>query len=309
MIALPLALFAASAAHALDPAQVAEVAAAAELPVAEVEAALGTLSRDDTVLERMAKPWEAKPWHQYRTAFLTEERITKGRAFRAANADAFARAEAKYKVPAQVVLAILGVETMYGEKMGNDAVATALYTLGFYHPKRGSFFRKELGLFVRLAKDQGWGLTDKKGSYAGAMGMGQFMPSSYRQYAIDFDGDGHTDLFGTPADAIGSVAHYLSAYGWAPGPVLLEATPTGDPAALPGLLGKGLDLTQTVGGLRDAGVTIDPSVDGATKARLFGFDGANGREYRVGLNNFYVITRYNKSTLYARAVTELSEAY
>jgi membrane-bound lytic murein transglycosylase B len=301
-----LALFAAVTAWALEPAHVAEVATAAGMPVAEVEARLATLSKDDTVLERMAKPWEAKPWHQYRTAFITEERITKGRAFRQAHADAFARAEATYKVPAEVVLAIIGVETMYGEKMGNDSVATALFTLGFYHPKRGSFFRTELGHFMRLAQDQSWDLTSRKGSYAGAMGMGQFMPSSYRQWAVDFDKDGATDLFNSPVDAIGSVANYLSLHGWAPGPILLDAKTTSDPAAL---LGKGLDLTQTVGQLREAGITLDPSVDGATKARLFKFDGASGPEYRVGLQNFWVITRYNRSTLYARAVTELSQSF
>ena len=302
-----LALFAALSASALEPAHVAEVAAAAEMPVAEIEAHLATLSRDDTVLERMAKPWEAKPWHQYRAAFLTQERIEKGRAFRAAHAEAFARAEATYGVPASVVLAILGVETLYGEKMGNDSVATALFTLGFYHPKRGSFFRSELGHYLRLATNEGWTIAERKGSYAGAMGMGQFMPSSYRKYAVDFDKDGHIDLFSSASDAIGSVARYLADHGWVKGaPILLEATTQGDPSAL---VTKGLDLTQTVGGLREAGMIIDADVGGAEKARLFKFDGASGPEYRVGLKNFWVITRYNRSPLYARAVTELSQSF
>lgn len=295
-----------STAHALDAAQVAEVAAAAELPVSEIESVLATLQKDDTVLERMAKPWEAKPWHLYRALFMTDERISKGRAFRTANAATFGKAEATYGVPAQVVLAILGVETMYGEKMGNDVIATSLYTLGFFHPRRGAYFRGELGNFLRLARDQGWSIADRRGSYAGAMGMGQFMPSSYRKYAVDFDHDGATDLFRSPADAIGSVAHYLSEHGWQPGPILLDATPSRDVSAL---VTKGLDLTQTVGALRDGGLAIDPSVDGAAPAHLFQFEGASGPEYRVGLQNFYVITRYNKSPLYARAVTELSRAF
>ncbi|HHO52291.1 MAG TPA: hypothetical protein ENK18_15810, partial [Deltaproteobacteria bacterium] len=180
-------LFAPLVALALEPAHVAEVAATAELPVDEVAAHLSGLVRDDSVLERMATPWERKPWHLYRGLFLTEARIEKGRAFRQLHAELFARAEAQTHVPASVILAILGVETTYGEGMGNDSVATALYTLGFHHRRRGRFFRSELGHFLRLATDEGWPIGEPLGSYAGAMGMGQFMPSSYRSYGVDFD--------------------------------------------------------------------------------------------------------------------------
>lgn len=302
-----LVVFAALAARALEPAHVAEVATSAGLPVAEVETLLAPLVRDETVLTRMATPWEKKPWHQYRALFLTEERIAKGRTFREANADTFARAEAKYGVPATIVLAIMGVETIYGERMGNDVVANSLYTLGFFHPKRGEYFRAELGQFLRLAKDQGWAIGEVKGSYAGAMGMGQFMPTSYRKWAVDFDEDGRIDLFGSPADAIGSVANYFAQHGWKTGgTTLVEASVTGDPAAL---LKGGLELDRTVAQLRAAGVTVPESVDGETKARLFSFQGVNGPEYRVGFHDFWVITRYNKSSMYARAVDELSQAY
>ena len=298
-------LFAPLVALALEPAHVAEVAATAELPVDEVAAHLSGLVRDDSVLERMATPWERKPWHLYRGLFLTEARIEKGRAFRQLHAELFARAEAQTHVPASVILAILGVETTYGEGMGNDSVATALYTLGFHHRRRGRFFRSELGHFLRLATDEGWPIGEPLGSYAGAMGMGQFMPSSYRSYGVDFDKDGDVDLFHSPADAIGSVANYLAAHGWAEGPILLEATVTRDPTPL---LSGGLALDRTIAELRAAGVVVEGAGDDA-RARLFKFDGPSGPEYRVGLQNFYVITRYNRSPLYARAVTELAASY
>jgi len=198
-----LVLFAAVAAVALEPAHVAEVAKAAGMSPDEVATKLAPLTRDETVLTRMAAPWEKKPWYQYRALFLTEERIAKGQAFKAAHADVLAKAEARYGVPASVILAILGVETIYGERMGEDVIANSLFTLGFYHPKRGPFFRTELGQYLRLAADQGWSITEQKGSYAGAMGMGQFMPSSYRTWAVDFDQDGHIDLFRSPAPRSG----------------------------------------------------------------------------------------------------------
>lgn len=294
-------------AHALEAAQVAEVARVAEMPVAEVEALLAPLEADQTILDRLNAPYEKKPWHQYRTAFLTEARVAKGLAFAALHADTLARAEAQYGVPKEVVLGILGVETMYGEKMGADMIMTSLFTLGFYSP-RGSYFRTELGEYLHLAVDQGWDPYGKQGSYAGAMGMGQFMPSSYRKYAVDFDGDGTVDLFGSPADAIGSVAKYLADFGWETGkPILLEPQLRGGPGKL---LGSGLELTHTLASLQAAGVTAPGASElpGTTPARLFSFETATGPEYRVALKNFYVITRYNRSTLYARAVTELAAA-
>lgn len=292
-------------AHALDAAKVAEVATVAQMPVERVAAFLDGLQPDQSVLQRLSRPAENKPWHVYRDLFLTDERMAKGRAFRAAHADALARAEATYGVPASVVLGIIGVETMYGEKMGNDVIATALFTLGFHHDRRGSFFRTELGNYLRLAEDQHWDLTTHKGSYAGAMGMGQFMPSSYRKWAVDFDGDGSTDLFASADDAIGSVAHYLSAWGWdRETPIYLEAEVP--PSAVGLARASGLDLDQTLGGLRRAGVTIlGLALPDETRARLLPFDTEAGREYRVALQNFYVITRYNQSALYARAVCDL----
>jgi membrane-bound lytic murein transglycosylase B len=252
-----------------------DVAATAGLSAAEcktlVEAAA---TRQQTVLDRMATPWEAKPWSAYAPLFLTAERVDGGVAFWSANADVLARVAGATGVPAEYVVAILGVETRYGARMGDDRVIDALYTLGFYHPTRGRFFRGELGEFVRLATDEGWPLAEPEGSYAGAMGLGQFMPSSYRAYAVDGDADGHRDLFHDPADAIASVASYFVAHGWKPGePVLVEAP--------------------------------DPRPEGVA-GTVYAFDVEGGVEYRVGLANFETIQQYNHSPLYARAVVELA---
>jgi membrane-bound lytic murein transglycosylase B len=280
--------------------------------VATVESLLDGVEKDQTILDRMARPWEAKPWYAYRRLFLTEKRIAEGKAFYESNRALFERAESKTGVPAEIALAILGVETSYGTTMGDDAVVTALYTLGFHH-RRGPFFRKELGHFLRLATDQGWSVTERKGSYAGAMGMGQFMPSSYREYAVDFDADGAIDLFDSRADAIGSVANYLDVHKWKTGGAIL-VTPTTTGEAPETLVRKGLDLDQTVGELAAAGVVLpDGPYDASTPCRVFGFDvqndaGEDVREYRVAFQNFWVITRYNRSPLYARAVVELAEA-
>ncbi len=283
----------------------ADVAKAAELPVDEVRALVeGTATRQQSVLDRMARPWEAKPWHAYHPIFLTEERAAKGRAFLAEHADVFAEVSARTGVPAVYIAAIIGVETRYGEVMGNDKVLDALYTLGFFHERRGAFFRKELGHYVRLAKDEGWTLTEPMGSYAGAMGLGQFIPSSYRAYAVDGDGDGKRDLFGSPADAIASVAHYFVKHGWKRDqPVLLDATVSG---AADGLLSRELKPEHTWAELAANGVSVPSPPDAGAKARLHDFAIEGGVEYRVGLDNFYVITRYNHSKLYARVVHELA---
>lgn len=289
-----------AAAFALPPDQVAEVAEAAGMEVAEVEAALAGLDKRQEVLDAMATPWERKPWHQYAPIFLTDERTAKGKAFAEAHADLLAKAEETYGVPAEVIVAILGVESKYGERMGDHPVLDCLFTLGFFHERRGGFFRTELGHYLRLSADEGW--TGKTGSYAGAMGMAQFIPSSYRHYAVDFDGDGHRDLFGSPADAIGSIGNYLAEHGWKGGPVLVDARVTGD---TDGLVDTKLDLAWTVAELKSRGVEADAPSE--AKARLFAYETESGTEYKLGLHDFYVITRYNHSALYARVVWELSE--
>ena len=282
-----------------------EVAASAGMERAEVERLCAGLNKQQSVLDRMATPWEKKPWHSYAKIFLTDKRRADGLAFWSENEPALARAEAEYGVPAEIIVSIIGVETSYGANMGRDGVAEALYTLGFFHERRGPFFRKELGNYLRLATDEGWDLRGRVGSYAGAMGLGQFMPSSYRTWAVDGDGDGKKDLFDNREDAIASVANYFVAHGWRRGqPVMLDAAVTGSAADLHT---RELKPTQSWQELAAAGVSVSGDApDGATLARLYRFRTADGAEYRVGLHNFYVITRYNHSRLYARAVFDLA---
>lgn len=282
-----------------------EVAATAEMDVARVRELLTGVEQDPTVLERMSKPAEGKPWHQYAPIFADDARYQAGLAFWKAHAATLAEAESRTGVSASVIVAILGVETRYGTVMGNDPVLRSLYTLGFHHEKRGEFFRSELGHYLRLATDEGWELGSRNGSYAGAMGMGQFMPSSYRNFAVDGDGDGKRDLFANAADAIHSVANYFLVHGWLSGePALLAVK--GDPAVLASLATSGLDLDKTWSELAGRGVSVDPTPSSDAKAKVLAYELAKGPEYRVGLQNFWVITRYNRSPLYARAVVELA---
>ena len=284
----------------------AEVAAVAELDVDTVQRLVGSAELQPEVLSRMATPWEAKPWAEYGPIFLDDKRIANGAAFWSTHRARLEQAEAETGVPVEIIVAILGVETRYGGVMGSDRVADALYTLGFYHPRRGAFFRKELGHFARLCHDQGWEASDRLGSYAGAMGMAQFMPSSYRAWAVDGNDDGSRDLFGTPDDAIASVANYLKAHGWKRGePILFPVK--GEPDTLAAQHSKGLKRNTTWGDLSDAGVRSAEPLAPESPVRLFRFQAESGPEYRVGRTNFYVITRYNHSALYARAVFELSE--
>ncbi|NCG19818.1 MAG: lytic murein transglycosylase B [Rhodobacterales bacterium] len=295
-------LFLSLSAFADDPWQ--DVANAAELPVEDVKALLGPLEKQQSVLDAMAKPWERKPWHQYGPIFLNEERATLGVEFWQAHAATLAKVEEETGVPAQIIVAILGVETKYGRIQGNDNIAESLYTLGFYHSRRGSFFRKELGHYARIAHDEHWDVAALNGSYAGAMGMAQFMPSSYRNWAVDGDGDGTRDLFHSPADAIASVANYFVSHGWRKGEDIL-LIPTGD-VDLSGLVGEGLKPTTPWSILDAAGVQVDEKLSKTTPVHVYKYAVPEGVEYRIGRHNFYVVTRYNHSRLYARAVVDLA---
>lgn len=274
---------------------------------AQLEQLLVDRAPIQSILDAISRPAEGKPWHQYYPIFITKQRIDGGVAFWRENREALAAAEQQFQVPAQVIVAIIGVETLFGQNMGRYSVLDALYTLGFHYPPRAEFFRSELGQFFELSKEEGWDVTKPKGSYAGAMGMGQFIPSSYRNYAIDFDGDHHRDLFRNSRDAIGSVANYFAVHKWRHGaPVTLQVTVKGDVSAL---IERNLELSQTAGQLRQAGVQIQPMIADDTPVRLMALDLADGsKEYWIALNNFYVITRYNRSPLYAMSVYQLSEA-
>jgi membrane-bound lytic murein transglycosylase B len=257
------------------------------------------------VIEAMTRPAEGLPWHRYRRIFLTPARIDAGVAFRRHHAADLARAEARFGVPAAVIVAIIGVETMYGERAGNIRVLDALATLGFRFQRRAEFFQRELEEFLLLVDQEGLDHRRILGSYAGAMGIPQFIPSSYRHYAIDFDGDGVRDLLGSPADAIGSVGNYLQRHGWQTGGIV-AAPARVDSGRAGALLESGYKPHVSVSDLGGVGVSYEARLDPSVSAALIALDGKDGEEYWVVLNNFYVITRYNRSKLYAMAVHQLA---
>lgn len=265
------------------------------------------VERKQAILDAISRPAEkVKPWKDYRPIFITEARISKGADFWNQHAEALARAEREYGVPAQVIVAIIGVETFYGGNTGSWRVLDALSTLCFDYPPRATFFCQQLKEYLILAREQQVEPLMVKGSYAGAMGLPQFMPSSFRAYAVDFDGDGHIDIWNNPVDAIGSVASYFKRHGWQTGePVVSRAQVHGDQADSG--LTQGLDPVKNIGELRALGWTSADVLRDDIPVTAVRFEGAEGAEYWMGLPNFYVITRYNRSAMYAMAVHQLSE--
>lgn len=275
---------------------------------AYVRAVLTKANKNESILEAIARPWEAKPWFQYYPIFLTDKRLQKGLEFWRAHEETLARAEQQTGVPAQIIVAIIGVETFYGTYKGKYSVLDALYTLGFYYPPRAKFFNSELEQYFLLTKEEGFDIESVKGSYAGAMGWGQFISSSYRHYAVDFDGDGIRDLLNNPIDAIGSVANYFAKHGWkAEENVAHKVSSVPDNAY--SLVSKELKFKHQWQEIRDAGVKLPDgvSLDSQQSVKLLAFELENGQEHWLGLPNFYVITRYNHSPLYAMAVYQFSE--
>ncbi len=263
--------------------------------------------RKESILTAIARPAEKRlEWDKYQDIFLTEARISQGKSFMKDHAQTLARAEEKYGVPPHIIAAIIGVETFYGTRKGSFRVLDALATLGFDYPPRAAFFRKELGQFLLLAREQGFDPTKLEGSYAGAMGYGQFIPSSYRNFAVDFDGDKVADLFHNVQDAIGSVANYFAKHHWRRNdPVAYPLTLSGD--GWKPLVATSLKAEHTVADLKKAGIQVPAHLSDKSAARLQHLVGKAGDEYWLTLHNFYVITRYNHSHLYAMAVYQLSE--
>lgn len=283
----------------------AEVASEHGLDEAAVAATLKKARYQQGIIDAITRPAEAKPWRDYRPIFLNPERIQNGRAFLREHADALARVERETGVPPQIVVAILGVETSYGRITGRHKVLDALYTLGFHYPPRQAFFRSELKHLFALAKEQQIDAAEVTGSYAGAMGWGQFIPSSYRAYARDGDGDGRIDLWNSLPDVFASVANYFAAHGW-------EA---GQPVAVPALLEEGfepykpgsLEARYGLGELAERGYRPQSALDTGLPATVLNLEGRFGPEYWIAFRNFYVISRYNRSPLYSLAVYQLSE--
>ena len=259
------------------------------------------------ILDAIARPAEAKPWHAYRQLFLTETRIQDGARFWSQYAPMLQQASARYGVPPEYLVAILGVETSYGRNTGSYRVMDALATLGFFHPRRGAFFRSELENFLLLCREERIDPLSPKGSYAGAMGLPQFMPSSFRRFAADLDGDAKRDIWTNPGDAVASVASYFAAHGWQNGaPVAFPAQVKG--AAWRSLLDSEPKPDHSAAEARQKGVTTPATLAGDTPVKLLQMDELDGPGHWLTLQNFYVITRYNHSPLYAMAVHELAQA-
>ena len=261
----------------------------------------------DGVLEAIAKPAEkVLTWREYRPIFVTSKRIGRGNDFLRAHHDILKRAEKEYGVPAEIITAIIGVETYYGRLSGKTQVFDSLVTLGFDYPPRSRFFLSELEQFLLLTREEDIDVSVIRGSYAGAMGMPQFISSSYREYAVDFDGDGKRDLWNSTADVIGSVANYFKVHGWKSGGQVVV------PARVKGQIEETRNKLKphtSISDLAAQGVVPEVAVDDSAKATVITLKGKRGKEYWLGLDNFYVITRYNHSALYAMAVYQLSQEF
>ena len=275
--------------------------------VAQVKTVLAEADTEQRILDSMTNAAEkTKTWTAYRRSFLSPIRITQGVKFLAKHQQTFDQVEQQYGVPREIITAILGVETNYGGYTGKASVLDALATLAFEHPRRSRFFTAELAEFIVLCREQQWSAEQQLGSYAGAMGMSQFMPSNYRRLAVDGNGDGQVDLF-EPIDAIYSIANYFVHHGWQlNGPVTSRAAVDVNFDAA--VIGKGLKPNHSVEALRLAGYhpQIQPSAN--IKARVIRFNDADGDEFWLGYQNFYVISRYNPRSKYAMAVYQLSQA-
>lgn len=273
---------------------------------AQVVAVLQQADTEQRILDSMANAAEkTKTWTAYRTGFLSPIRIKNGVKFLAQHQQTFDQVEQRYGVPREIITAILGVETNYGGYTGKASVLDALATLAFEHPRRGKFFTAELTEFIVLSQEQNWQADQQLGSYAGAMGMSQFMPSNYRRLAVDGDANGKVDLF-TPIDAIHSVANYFVHHGWVTnGRVTSRASL--NKGFDQSVIGKGLKPNKTIGELAAAGVYPQDKVAATEKARVVRFSDADGDETWLGYQNFYVISRYNPRSKYAMAVYLLSQ--
>jgi membrane-bound lytic murein transglycosylase B len=275
----------------------------------ELERVLGGARYLDSVVTLMTPgPATQRSWQAYRTNFLNPRRVEAGVAFWRRHAAVLDRAATVYGVPPEIIVAIIGVETEYGRNTGSFRVLDALATLAFDYPRRAEFFRGELEQFLLLARESRTDAASFRGSYAGAIGIPQFMPGSIRRYAVDFDGDGRLDLRASNADAIGSVANFLAEHGWLAGAeVAVPAEVTGERYRL--LVDGGIETVYRAAELREADVAFDEAIDADTPSVLIELESPDAAsEYRVGLQNFYVLTRYNRSSFYASAVRELAAA-
>jgi membrane-bound lytic murein transglycosylase B len=274
----------------------------------EVQRLLKEARPQPKIIDIMNRPIEkVAPWYEYREHFVNPERVSDGAQFWADHRESLERVAETYRVPPEYLVAILGVETRYGRITGHYRVLDALATLAFDYPPRHSYFAGELAQFMVLAKEKQLDPLTTTGSYAGAMGAPQFMPSAYRRYAVAAGNDERRDLWSDWDDILASVANYLHENGWKPGQPVLAETRI-DPAATFHIEPHNLELNETVDTLGAHGVTVDAEVPADTPAVLILAEQPDGPSYRVGFHNFYVLTRYNTSARYAMAVHDLAQA-
>jgi membrane-bound lytic murein transglycosylase B len=287
---------------------VADVVARNQLKKSQVLALLRKGEPQPKIVEAMTRPAEkVTPWWEYHDRFLTEERISQGAQFYLQHREPLERIAAARGIPPQYLVAIMGVETKYGRMTGRYRVLDALMTLAFDYPPRSDYFRGELESFLLLYNEEHLDPLKVTGSYAGAMGVPQFMPSSYRKFAVDGDGNTKRDLWNDWDDILASIANYFAEHGWeAGGPVLAETKLDPDPKFQIDI--RNLELNETVDSLNAQGIQVLDAPTGATPAVLISAEQQDGPSYRVGFKNFYVITRYNRSARYAMAVHDLAQA-
>ena len=294
--------------HPLTAPFIAEMSAESGFLSEPLQVLFANAERKQAILDAISRPAErVKLWKEYRPIFITQARVDKGVEFWEKNADALQRAEDEYGVPAEVIVSIIGVETIYGGNTGSYRVIDALATLAFDYPPRAPFFRQQLKEFLMLTREEQVDPLSLKGSYAGAMGLPQFMPGSFRAYAVDFDNDGHIDIWKNPTDAVGSVANYFIEHGWKPGEKVVVRADINNASVAEKGLSDSLDPKITVQELNKLGWTPREPLDKKAKVTAFRLDAEQGSEYWIGLANFHAITRYNRSVMYAMAVNELAE--
>jgi membrane-bound lytic murein transglycosylase B len=287
---------------------IAEVAKRNQLSRGWVARTLRAAQSKPAIIEAMTRPAEkVKPWFKYRAIFVTDKRINDGREFYAAHRELLEDAAARTGVPGEMIAAIVGIETSYGRLLGPYRVIDALSTLAFDYPPRAPYFRGELEQFLLLSREAGFDPLKVMGSYAGAMGAGQFMPSSYRTFARDGNRDGRIDLWNSWPDIVESVAHYFVASGWRRGEPVYVTARLWDPD-VEGLPANHLELVETVASLRARGVELDSPLPDDARALFIALRESDQPSYRVGFHNFWVITRYNRSVMYALAAAELADA-
>lgn len=275
----------------------------------ELTSIFSNISSSEDVIKNITRPAEKFSWSRYKKIFLTKERVSKGVDFWLENKSLLEKANEKYQIPPEIIVSIIGVETFYGERKGGYPVIQALSTLAFDYPKRSKFFRKELENFLLLSRENNLDTLNLEGSYAGAIGIAQFMPSSYRAYAKNFEDTGNVDLISNKAHAIASVANYLKAFGWKPGQSVIHKAHT-NTKSYSNVVAQGSNPVpeHTLDMLSKYQVFPKEKLNNIKdKFALIEFEDENKNELYLARNNFYVITRYNHSSNYALAVYELAQ--